>query len=74
VVELILDEETPSPEHCSVVWLGKRGCKQEGEVGLETVCAIIRGSAVYVSSDDNLRVANNAPGIYLARTATQRAA
>ncbi len=37
VVELILDEETPSSERCSVVWVGKVGSKQEGEVGLETV-------------------------------------
>jgi hypothetical protein len=37
VVELILDEETPCPERCSVVWVGKAGSKQEGEVGLETV-------------------------------------
>jgi hypothetical protein len=37
VVELILDEETVSPERCSVVWVGKAGSKQEGEVGLETV-------------------------------------
>ena len=37
VVELILDEETPSPERCSVVWVGKAGSKQDGEVGLQTV-------------------------------------
>jgi hypothetical protein len=37
VVEVILDEETPCPERCSVVWVGKAGSKQEGEVGLETV-------------------------------------
>jgi hypothetical protein len=37
VVELILDEEMPSPERCSVVWVGKAGSKQEGEVGLEIV-------------------------------------
>ena len=37
VVELILEEETPSPERCSVVWVGKAGSKQEGEIGLETV-------------------------------------
>ena len=37
VVELILDEETPSPERCSVVWIGKAGSKQEGEFGLETI-------------------------------------
>jgi hypothetical protein len=37
VVELILDEETIGPERCSVVWVGKAGSKQEGEVGLETV-------------------------------------
>ncbi len=36
VIELVLDEETPSPERCSVVWVGKAGSKQEGEVGLET--------------------------------------
>jgi hypothetical protein len=36
VVELILDEETLRPERCSVVWVGKPGSKQEGEVGLET--------------------------------------
>jgi hypothetical protein len=37
VVELILDEETPSPERCSVVWVGKAKSKQEGEVGLVSV-------------------------------------
>ena len=37
VVELILDEETIGPERCSVVWVGKTGSKQEGELGLETV-------------------------------------
>ncbi len=37
VVELILDEDLPNPERCRVVWVGKAGSKQEGEVGLETV-------------------------------------
>jgi len=37
VVELILDEETPSPERCSVVWVGRAASKQEGEAGLEIV-------------------------------------
>jgi hypothetical protein len=37
VVELILDEEMPNPQQCSVVWVGKAGSKQEGEVGLEKV-------------------------------------
>ena len=37
VVELILDEDTPSSERCSVVWVGKAGSKYEGEIGLETV-------------------------------------
>jgi hypothetical protein len=37
VVELILDEEMPNPQRCSVVWVGKAGSKQEGEVGLEKV-------------------------------------
>jgi len=37
VVELILDEAPPISESCSVVWVGKAGSKQEGEVGLKTV-------------------------------------
>jgi len=37
MVELILDEEMPSPERCSVVWVGKPGSKQENEIGLQTV-------------------------------------
>ena len=35
VVEVILDEGTPNAERCSVVWVGKVGSKQEGQVGLE---------------------------------------
>jgi len=37
VVELTMDEETPSPERCRVVWVGKAGSKQAGEIGLETL-------------------------------------
>ena len=37
LVEIILDEEPLNPFRCSVVWVGKAGSKQEGEVGLETV-------------------------------------
>ena len=37
VVEFILDEDTPNPERCRVVWVGKAGSKQEGKIGLETV-------------------------------------
>jgi len=37
IVELILDEDLPNPENCRVVWVGKVGSRQEGEVGLETV-------------------------------------
>ena len=37
VIELVLDEDMPSPERCRVVWVGKAGSKQEGEVGLEIV-------------------------------------
>jgi hypothetical protein len=37
VVELILDEETPTAQRCSVVWIGKPGSGQEGEIGLESV-------------------------------------
>jgi len=36
-VELILDEETVSPEWCRVAWVGKAGSKQESEIGLQTV-------------------------------------
>jgi PilZ domain len=35
LVELILEEEPPICERCSVVWVGKAGSKQEGEIGLE---------------------------------------
>jgi len=37
VVELILNEDIPYPLRCSVVWVGKAGSKQEGEIGLEIV-------------------------------------
>ena len=37
VVELILDEDPLGPMRCSVVWVGKAGSKQDGEVGLETL-------------------------------------
>jgi hypothetical protein len=37
VVELILDEDPLSAVRCSVVWIGKAGSKQAGEVGLEAV-------------------------------------
>ena len=37
VVELILDENSPSSERCSVVWVGKAASKEEGELGLEIV-------------------------------------
>ena len=36
VVELILDEDLPISERCSVVWVGIAGSKQESEIGLET--------------------------------------
>jgi len=36
LVEVILDEETHNAERCSVVWVGKAGSKQEGEVGLQS--------------------------------------
>jgi hypothetical protein len=36
LVELILEDPLGS-ERCGVVWVGKAGSKQEGEVGLETV-------------------------------------
>ena len=37
IVEVSLDDEMPTPQRCSVVWVGKVGSKQEGEVGLEFV-------------------------------------
>ena len=37
VVELILDEDPLSAVRCGVVWVGKPGSKQQGEVGLEMV-------------------------------------
>ncbi len=37
VVEIILEEDPFNPVRCGVVWVGKAGSKQEGEVGLETV-------------------------------------
>ena len=37
VVEVILDEEMPSPERCRVVWVGQAGSKQHGDVGLQIV-------------------------------------
>ncbi len=37
VVEIILDEETPSAERCSVVWVGRAGSNEEGEIGLEAI-------------------------------------
>jgi len=37
VVELILGEDMPTPERCKVVWVGKAGSKQEGEIGVEIV-------------------------------------
>jgi hypothetical protein len=37
LVEIILDEGPVRSVRCNVVWVGKAGSKQEGEVGLETV-------------------------------------
>ena len=37
VVELIREEDPLRSVRCSVVWVGKAGSQQEGEVGLETV-------------------------------------
>jgi len=37
VVEIVLDEDPLRSVRCSVVWVGKSGTKQEGEVGLETI-------------------------------------
>jgi hypothetical protein len=37
LVEIILDEDPVRSVRCNVVWVGKAGSKQEGEVGLETV-------------------------------------
>lgn len=37
VVEIILDEGTPSAERCSVVWVGRAGSNQAGEIGLKAI-------------------------------------
>jgi hypothetical protein len=37
VVELVLGEGSLSSARCRVVWIGKAGSKQEGEVGVESV-------------------------------------
>ena len=37
IVEVILDEDPGNAVRCRVIWIGKQGSKQEGEVGLETV-------------------------------------
>jgi hypothetical protein len=37
VVEIVLDDDPLRPVRCSVVWVGKAGSKQEGELGLEIV-------------------------------------
>jgi hypothetical protein len=37
VVEIILDEDPLNAVRCTVVWVGKAGSKQEGEIGLQTV-------------------------------------
>ncbi len=37
VVELVLDEDPLSALRCSVVWVGRAGSKQQGEVGVEAV-------------------------------------
>jgi hypothetical protein len=37
LVEVILHDDPLNSLRCNVVWVGKAGSKQEGEVGLETV-------------------------------------
>jgi PilZ domain len=37
VVEIVLDEDPLNAVRCTVVWVGKAGSKQEGEIGLQTV-------------------------------------
>jgi PilZ domain-containing protein len=36
-VEVVLDKDSLNAVRCSVIWVGKTGSKQEGEVGLKTV-------------------------------------
>lgn len=36
-LELVLEEDPLSAVRCKVVWIGKTGSKQQGEVGIETV-------------------------------------
>ena len=38
VVEVVLDDDDPADfQRCSVVWVGKAGSKQDGEVGLQII-------------------------------------
>jgi hypothetical protein len=37
VVEVFLDEDPMNVQRCSVIWVGKPGSKNEGEVGLQVV-------------------------------------
>lgn len=39
VVEVVLDDDKYNFPRCRVVWVGKAGSKQEGEVGLEILSA-----------------------------------
>ena len=36
-LELVLEEDPLSAFRCKVVWIGKAGSKQQGEIGVETV-------------------------------------
>ena len=36
-LELVLEEDPLSALRCKVVWIGKTGSKQQGEIGVETV-------------------------------------
>jgi PilZ domain len=36
-VEIVLDEDPVNAVRCSVVWVGKVGSKQEGEVGVQAL-------------------------------------
>lgn len=37
IVEVVLDADPLNAVRCNVIWVGKAGSKQEGEVGVQTV-------------------------------------
>lgn len=37
LIEIVLEDDPPNFRRCTVVWVGRAGSKQEGEVGVEII-------------------------------------